>query len=92
MRAVQGGDVSMHCAGTKDCRAVEHTVGCERLAPSSSHDNQCQYCGHPSNDGHHYVVLVRGAWYWGCGDGPRDGIDMSIRIGHRVPEGEIRCP
>jgi len=21
----------MHCAGTKDCRAVEHTVGCERL-------------------------------------------------------------
>jgi len=58
----------------------------------ASHDNRCQYCGHPSDDGHHYVVLVRGDWYWGCGDGPHDGIDMSIRIGHRVPEGEIRCP
>ena len=72
-----------------DGHGVTHALGDPACV---SHDNCCQYCGFPSNDGHHYVVLVRGDWYWGCGDGPRDGIDLSIRIGHRVPPGEILCP
>lgn len=60
---------------------------------TSSHDNRCPYCARPSDDGHHYALLINGDWYWGCGDGdPVAGADFSIRIGHRIRDGEIRCP
>lgn len=65
------------------------TVG----AAPPSHDNRCEQCARPSDDGHHYAIQIRGEWYWGCATvDVVDGIELetSVRIGNRVPYDDIR--
>lgn len=63
----------------------------QTMGDNDSHDNRCQYCEHQSDDGHHYALLIRGDWYWGCADVPNvEGADGTVRIGHRVGPQDIR--